>query len=128
MGSNVWQKAVVSEPLDERSYIIETDEGSYGRNRVDIKKTQEEQPHIESSDEPPGTSTEDVRNKPAVSEVTEPISTKAESDEISSEPTAVKRHARPKRNTRKPAYLKDYVRKLLNNYLISQIGKDCVAR
>lgn len=107
MGSKVWPKAVVSEWLDERFYIIETDEGSYRQNCVDIKKTREEQPYIESSGEPPGTSTEEVRNKPAVSEVPEPINTKAEPDEVS---TAVERHVRPKRNLREPAYLKDYLK------------------
>ena len=125
MGSKVWPKAVVSEWLDEWFYIIETDEGSYRQNRVDIEKTREEQPYIESSGEPPGTSTEEVRNKPVVSEVPEPLNTKAEPDEIS---TAVERHVRPKRNLREPAYLKDYVRKKLDNDLILQIGKDCVAR
>ena len=65
MGSKVWPKAVVSERLDERSYIVDTDKGSYRRNHVDIKKTQEEQPHIEPSEEPPGTSTEEINRKQA---------------------------------------------------------------
>ena len=110
MGSKVWPKAVVSERLDERSSIVDTDKGSYRRNRVDIK-TQEEQPHIEPSEEPPGTSTEEIGKKPAVSEVPKIINTKTEPVAISSEPVAVERHVRPKRNTKEPAYLKDYVRK-----------------
>ena len=111
MGSKVWPKAVVSEQLDKRLYIVDTDKGSYRRNRVDIKKTQEEQPHIEPSEEPPGTSTEEIGNKPAVSEVPKIINTKTEPVAISSEQVAVERHVRPKRNTKEPAYLKDYVRK-----------------
>ena len=102
MGSKVWPKAVVSDQLDEHSYITETDKGTYQRNLINIKKTQEEQLHIEPSEEPPGTHTEEVKSTPVMSAT-------------SSEPDTVKRHTRSRRNTKEPAYnkyyLTDYVRK-----------------
>ena len=41
-------KAVVTERLDEHSYVIETDEGTYRRNQVDLRKTKELRPHSSS--------------------------------------------------------------------------------
>jgi hypothetical protein len=37
-----WKKAVVQQRLDERSYVVQNEQGSYRRNRVDIKKTNED--------------------------------------------------------------------------------------
>lgn len=34
----VWEKAMVTKRLDERSYEVETQDGTHRRNRVDLKK------------------------------------------------------------------------------------------
>jgi hypothetical protein len=40
-GEKEWYKAKVLERLDERSYKVQTDQGIFRRNRIDLKKTQE---------------------------------------------------------------------------------------
>ncbi|XP_072046783.1 adhesion G-protein coupled receptor G7-like [Amphiura filiformis] len=45
-GNRTWEKAVVSERLDERSYLVETEKGSYRRNRVHLRKSQENPPLV----------------------------------------------------------------------------------
>ena len=41
MGKREWEKGVVLRRLDERSYKIETPSGTFRRNRIDLRKTQE---------------------------------------------------------------------------------------
>ena len=41
LGNKIWKKGVVSKRLDERSYDVDTDEGTLRRNRVHLKKTNE---------------------------------------------------------------------------------------
>ncbi len=43
-GAKEWEKAMVKERLDERSYKIQTEHGIYRRNRVDLKRTAEQPP------------------------------------------------------------------------------------
>jgi hypothetical protein len=43
-GQREWKKAVVVDRLDERSYTVDTPDGSYRRNRADIRRTKEDPP------------------------------------------------------------------------------------
>ena len=40
LGQKAWEKATVVKRYDKRSYEVETDTGSYRRNRVDLKQQQ----------------------------------------------------------------------------------------
>lgn len=44
LGQKEWKKAVVNRRLDDRSYEVETPEGTYRRNRVHLRKTGETSP------------------------------------------------------------------------------------
>ena len=37
LGQEVWQKATVTKQHDERSYEVESESGTYRRNRVDLR-------------------------------------------------------------------------------------------
>ena len=54
LGDKKWQKGVICEKLDERSYRVDTGDGVYRRNRVHLRKTVENFPS--SYDEPRDTS------------------------------------------------------------------------
>ena len=41
LGEKKWNKGVIQHRLDERSYEVETDDGTYRRNRVHLKKSNE---------------------------------------------------------------------------------------
>ena len=41
LGNKIWKKGVINKRLDERSYDVDTDEGTLRRNRVHLKKTNE---------------------------------------------------------------------------------------
>ena len=41
LGDNKWKKAIVKERLDFRSYVIDVNGQTYRRNRVDLRKTEE---------------------------------------------------------------------------------------
>jgi len=43
-GAKQWEKAIVRERLDQRSYLIETPHGLLRRNRIDLKKSMEQPP------------------------------------------------------------------------------------
>ncbi|KXJ17239.1 hypothetical protein AC249_AIPGENE8719 [Exaiptasia diaphana] len=90
-------KAMVRRRLDDRSYEVETDNSLYRRNRVDLKRTQEEPINKEvniptESSHPLPTPLEDA-----------PMSL-APKDGTTAPPT------RPARVRREPAYLEDFVR------------------
>ena len=108
----MWPKAVVTKQLDERSYLVETDHGSYRRNRIDIKKTQEGQ-LADALVEPNSTTIKESQAKatPMKPVVPDTVSAKNKVDEPVSDQSAVEKPQRPKRSVREPAYLKDYVRK-----------------
>ena len=46
-GQKSWQKAVVTCRLNEWSYVVETQNGIYHRNRVHLRKTQEPPPVLQ---------------------------------------------------------------------------------
>ena len=54
LGDKKWQKGVICEKLDERSYRVDTGDGVYRRNRVHLRKTVEDFPS--SYDKPRDTS------------------------------------------------------------------------
>ena len=81
LGQKAWEKATVVKRYDERSYEVETDTGSYRRNRVDLKQQQP---------------------TPQKSRV---ISDLAPDTIMNEDPTT----AKPNNDSRSPGYLKDYV-------------------
>ena len=110
-GKKVWEKGVVTERLDERSYAVETAKGGvYRRNRYHLRKTQEcpDTPLV-----PSDISQNDTQHVQA--EV--PCST-AERPESPHKPKHVPRDdhpvqvsTRPVRQRKPPAWLKDFVTK-----------------
>ena len=53
LGEKKWGKAIVNKRLDERSYEVETNSGTYRRNRVHLRKSNEKPPDIhERPDQP----------------------------------------------------------------------------
>lgn len=127
LNKKTWQQATVSKRLDERSYEVETEDATYRRNRVDLRKTHEEAtcktpdrkeasltttpaaepPHVALRPTPVSSRRTAERSsktvEPAHAEIAEPV--RAEITEPG--------HAesRPRRIVKEPAYLKDYVRK-----------------
>ena len=105
LGKKVWEKATVTNRLDERSYEVETQVGTYRRNRADLKEQPLPKPLKQTS-------------APAVTldkEKTRPNTTpeKSAANQTPSEQQTTPAHVtqRPKRKTKEPHYLKDYVRK-----------------
>lgn len=41
LGKSAWEKGTVTKVLDDRSYLVETDNGTYRRNRVHLRQTKE---------------------------------------------------------------------------------------
>ena len=89
LGEKKWGKAIVNKRLDERSYEVETNSGTYRRNRVHLRKSNEKPPDMrQRQDQPSGdrttrhddptarrddpTSREEVNESEAVSEPTSP--------------------------------------------------------
>ena len=64
LGKKEWQKAIVTSRLDERSYNVETPNGTYRRNRVHVRRTLEAPPYVVAP-EPPTPSVTDS-NDPVV--------------------------------------------------------------
>lgn len=98
LNKKTWEKAVVTRRLDERSYDVETDTGSYRRNRIDLKETKETAnvPVNENVDTPPP-----EINIPTATQA--PVVPNILTEEPPSPPLR-----RSLRSTREPAYLKDY--------------------
>ena len=46
LGQKKWGKVIVNKMLDERSYEVETNSGTYRRNRVHLRKSNEKPPDI----------------------------------------------------------------------------------
>ena len=120
LGQKAWEKATVTKRYDERSYEIETDLGIYRRNRVDLKRTSEVPTNTPKNSkvnhqecvQPHATSEAPNKrpNKPTVVEapkMTDRIGP-PHPDPDSPKPKA---SMRPRRMTREPSYLKDYVSK-----------------
>ena len=93
LGRKEWEKATVTKRYDERSYEVESTNGAYRRNRVDLKQTQTIPP--KSSAASPNKPTPGTSHQPKEQRTT---------------PAAVIVQQRPKRTIKEPAYLKDYAR------------------
>ncbi len=98
----IWRKAIVTQKVDDRSYVVETpEEGTYRRNRYHLRKTKEAAPpkQVEPVVVTPADKPVDPPEQPepaaSLTPPTVPVHT-----EVSSRPT---------RNRRPPSYLKDYV-------------------
>lgn len=98
LNKKTWDKASVKRRLDDRSYEVESNDTLYRRNRVDLKRTQEvpidEETSLETQDAP-------LTPAPADTSPMTPAPVPPATPLVS---------ARPKRVTREPAYLKDFVR------------------
>ena len=101
LGQKSWEKGNVVKRHDERSYEIETELGSYRRNRVDLRLCQPQQQPAESIQT-------DSEQPPAAPEPTAATTPSPEPTASNERPTATPVPQRPKRTTREPAYLKDY--------------------
>ena len=69
-GDVEWKKAIVMRRLDERSYEVETPEGLYRRNRVDLKNTPETPGFTESQNDPDKPKPLEFRNNQTLSQGT----------------------------------------------------------
>ena len=103
LGKKVWEKAMVTKRLDERSYEVETQAGIYQRNRVDLKEQSlprplEQNPTLAVTPDKEKTSPSMPPETPAANQP--PSEQKTTLSPVSQ---------RPKRNTKEPEYLKDYV-------------------
>ena len=120
-GKKTWEKAMVKERLDERSYTVETANGDmYRRNRFHVRKTKEsmdntsapvEQPQGQTSPLP---DTLQLRSR-EIQRATENAVQQAETP--GAIPDGVQHKAmpdhtltHPRRVTKPPAWLKEYVR------------------
>ena len=53
LGEKKWGKAIVNKRLDERAYEVETNSGTYRRNRVHLRKSNEKPPDIHQRPDQP---------------------------------------------------------------------------
>ena len=122
-GEKKWRKALVISKHDQRSYTVETsDGGTYCRNRMHLRKTQEPPPIIQQDQGSPPTSNP-TSHEPADSLETPTASTpplKLPDKSSERKPLEVNEDtppatARPSCTQRPPEHLKDYVCLLLNN-------------
>ena len=113
LGQKEWKKGVIVERLDERSYEVETADGSsYRRNRVHLKQTNEPPPGLtikeppEPSVDPDKTDDSMHQEKSNGTEETPYIESRKEASEPHHGET-IKTHSR--QTVKRPAYLNDYV-------------------
>ena len=133
LNKKTWGKATVAKRLDERSYLVTTEDASYRRNRVHLRKTKEMgQPDtcsIKSCEVDTG------KGCQAPQPIGQPISTSPTNNQksclhkrqlhhprsekpkqgcpnkpVSPTSMSVPTETRPRRAVREPAYLKDYIR------------------
>ena len=107
LGAKSWPKAQVTARLDERSYTVETENGTvYRRNRQHLKKTSESpiQPIQSDPVDDSNTPKPDVPSIPTLT--AEPVDKPLRSTSCES---STDQHQRPQRDRRSPVYLKDYV-------------------
>ena len=114
LGKRVWEQAMVAKRHDERSYKVETEKGTYRRNRADLR----EQPIPQRSPQwtPPVQQTSEQTPSDTPNKNQEKIQAGANSTQEASVQSGANQqvvHApaaqRPKRTVREPAHLKDYL-------------------
>ena len=108
-GQKEWKKGVVMERLDERSYEVETMDGSsYRRNRAHLKQTNEPPTCTKLPESPLEGTAEESINSDETADLTERNS--RESCEVAVEHhPAVTTRTRSGRVVKKPVHFKDYV-------------------
>ena len=109
LGQKAWEKATVVKRYDKRSYEVETDTGSYRRNRVDLKQ-QQPTPQMSTVISEPAPDTimnQDPTTAKPNNEVKTSQSTSQPQELHQDSPSTVSQ--RPKSTSRSPAYLKDCV-------------------
>ena len=129
LNGKTWEKASVSKRLDERSYEVETEDATYRRNRVDLRKIQgANQEEITKHQVNPRNDIPEPQTArhPSLKPPVQPQETHALQPPIL--PPHIKKtelgtpkkppsqsslpiKPRPKRAVREPTYLKDYIRK-----------------
>ena len=104
-----WEKATVVKRYDEQSCEVETDTGCYCQNRVDLKQQQPIPQKLTVISEPaPDTiMNQDLTTTKPNNEIKTSQSTSQPQEPQQDTPSTVSQC--PKRTSRSPAYLKDYV-------------------
>ena len=116
LGDKAWKKATVTKRLDDRSYTVETSEGTiYRRSRNHLKKTAEKNDEgggQEGGDTPPQPSTTPQVNveTPPETSLKSPPEARDMNTPMAETPKPLP-VIRPQRVRRPPAYLQDYMRK-----------------
>jgi len=113
LGRKEWEKATVTKRYNERSYEVESTNGAYRRNRVDLKQTQTiptKSPAQDRKGNPEMTQNKDQNQTLAASPNKPTPETSHQPKEQRTTPAAVIVQQRPKRAIKEPAYLKDYAR------------------
>ena len=107
LGAKLWPKAQVTAKLDERSYMVETENGIvYRRNRQHLKKTSASPIQPIQSD-PVDDSSTSKPNVPSIPTLTaEPVDKPLG---LTSCESSTDQHQRPQHDRRPPVYPKDYV-------------------
>ena len=104
LGKKVWEKAIVTKYLDERSFEAETQARTYRRHRADLKG--QSLPRSLEQNLTPAVTADKEKTSP-----TTPRGAPAANQPPSEQKTTpVPVSQRSKRNTKEAEYLKDYVR------------------
>ena len=113
LGQKEWKKGVIVERLDERSYEVETADGSsYGRNRFHLKRTNELPPKLDVVEQPKASSDPDKTDGPTrreKSSSTEEAPCTESCKETTEQDFGGTTRTRSGRIVKKPSYLKNYV-------------------
>jgi len=114
LGQKAWEKATVTKRYDERSYEVESEKGTYRRNRVDLREQPVPQRPLEQtpSQEPALTQNKDqTKTLAETNNLPDTLETIQQPQEQQPTPAAVSQ--RPKRTLKEPAYLRTiHARKL----------------
>lgn len=111
----VWKKGVVVQKIDNRSYVVETTDGTrYRRNRYHLRKTpassqapkEVEEVELGMEDNDPQEDKGPAEKPP--SPTAETIRVEADTPSSIEQQSVPAKPARPQRERRKPAYLADY--------------------
>ena len=110
-GDKSWKKGVVQSKLGDRSYEVKTENGTFRRNRVDLRKTKENPPDSDSTST--SVNFEEIQDENSV-EIHVP-NTSVNSDESNNPPTPKVATPSPAprrslRNRQEPEKFKDYVK------------------
>ena len=112
LGQQVWEQATVTKRHDERSYEVETEKGTYWRNKADLQEQPTPQRSLQQTPSVKQTPEQTPSDTPLKDQGT--IQAEANSTPETAGPkqqtTPVSVPQHPNRTIREPAYLRDYVR------------------